>query len=949
MKIEWQVARSRVARRIGALFVFGTLVPLIAVAAVSYHQVRTELIERGFGNLAQLAAAYASSLNERLLAASDPLRAIAGAGPQSGVRWSNMERERLSAKFTGVQFDLRDGRTLQLFGHPLERPTLTSAELAHVGSGKFLLRSIRGDKKSTAITLVTAIDPSRPAEGTITGELNPSYLWGDGEDLPALTDFSVANEMGEVLYSSLDRPESALRSVRGANPTIADGRAKFDHFGIDRIAQFRELFLEPQFFVHGWTVLASKPEEDLLVPLARFRNIFIPTLGLTLCGIALLSLTLVRRTLVPLGRLIDGTRRVANKEFDTPVVVDSDDEFGELAFSFNAMSSRLGSQFTVLSTLAEIDRAILSRPDVGHVIETILLRIHHMIPACAASIAVFDRHDSATVSIYTRGADDDAPIGLARRPCPPGQVRVPAADPQGEWLEPTPSPPSFAKPLIELGASALFLLPIIWQQDVVALMVLGFRERDAFIDDAKANARSLADRVGVVFAAAAREEQLYYQAHYDSLTGLPNRLYFKDQLGLTLAQAHRGERPFALLYIDLDYFKSVNDGLGHAAGDIVLREAAERLRRCVREADAVARLGGDEFTIILREIDSPRDAQVVAEHVIAAMSQPFSALGHELFLNASIGIVLYPNDGTTPEGLLRNADTAMYRAKEGGRGRSAYFKEEMNVAAIERVNMERDLRHAIERREFTLHYQPIIESATGRPIGVEALVRWNHPERGLLAPSHFVNLAEQTGLVDAMGDWVLAEACTQFCDWRRRGVHLDYIAVNVSPRQFRQSDFVDKVVRTLRDTGLEPGKLEIEITESLLLEATAEVEEMIAALRATGVQIALDDFGTGYSSLAYLRRFPVNVVKIDRAFVKDLPDDSSSGAIVRAIVSMAHALDKRVVAEGVASAGQDAFLIKAGCDRLQGFHHSKPLASAELEAFLRNADAQSPPKRLYAV
>jgi diguanylate cyclase (GGDEF)-like protein len=946
LKVEWDIARSRVARRIGTLFLFGTLVPLIAVAALSYFQVRAELIERGYGNLAQLAAAYASSLNERMLAANDQLRAIAGTGPRASL--GKAESERLGSKFNAVQFELQGRRFVQLLGDHRDQAALTEAELAFLGSGKSLLRSVPAAGGPSTITLITAVDPSRPTAGTVAAELNPSYVWGDGEDLPALTDFSVANEKGDLLHSSLDQPDEALRAMRVNNPGAANGRVKFDHLGVIRIAQFRELFLEPHFFVHGWTVFATKPEEDLLVPLARFRDIFVPTLGLTLFGIALLSLTQVRRTLVPLERLIDGTRRVANKDFATPVVVDTADEFGELAASFNAMSSRLGSQFTVLSTLADIDRAILSRPDVSHVIETILLRIHLMIPACDACIAVLDRHDSEALCTYTRSAGRGVPINLERWPCSPGQATELGANPRGEWLEPGVPPPSFVRPLLDLGADALFMLPIVWHRAVVALMVLGFRDRDAFGDEAQSSARALADRVGVVFAATAREEQLYYQAHYDSLTGLPNRLYFKDQLGIALAQAHRGQRQFALVYIDLDNFKSVNDGLGHAAGDNVLREAAVRLRRCVREADAVARLGGDEFTIILREVASPRDAQVVAEHVIAAMSKPFSADGHELFLNASIGIALYPNDGATPEELLRNADTAMYRAKESGRGRSAFFEEEMNVAALARVSTERDLRHAIERREFVLHYQPIIDSATGRAVGVEALVRWNHSERGLLAPAHFVDLAEQIGLVDAMGDWVLEEACARFCEWRRKGLDLGYIAVNVSARQFRQPDFVDKVARTLQDAGIEPAKLEVEITESLLLEATAPIEEMIAALRELGVQIALDDFGTGYSSLAYLRRFPVNVVKIDRSFVKDLPDDSSSAAIVRAIVSMAHALDKQVVAEGVATAEQAAFLKRAGCDRLQGFHHSEPLAPAQLEVFLREAQAQSRPKRIYA-
>ncbi|MEO6565643.1 MAG: bifunctional diguanylate cyclase/phosphodiesterase [Casimicrobiaceae bacterium] len=402
-----------------------------------------------------------------------------------------------------------------------------------------------------------------------------------------------------------------------------------------------------------------------------------------------------------------------------------------------------------------------------------------------------------------------------------------------------------------------------------------------------------------------------------------------------IARTRRDREELSVLFVDLDYFKHVNDSVGHAAGDDVLVEAAERLQRCLRSSDIVGRLGGDEFTILVTDVKSGGDARIVAENVMAAMARPFVVAGNEHFLSASVGIAVYPGDGATADELLRNADTAMYRAKAAGRGQSVFFEERMNLAELDRVRAEQDLRHALEHNEFYLVYQPMLDLHTGQICGAEALLRWNHPEHGLLAPMHFIRLAEETGLIDGLGEWVMREACGQFRMLQEARTPLPRISVNVSARQFKRPHFAETVHRVLQETGIPNTCLEFEITESLLLDATAEVEATLRALSRSGVRIALDDFGTGYSSLAYLKRFPVDVVKIDRSFVKDLPADRSSAAITGAIISMAHALKIKVVAEGVATLEQSDFLRDLGCDFAQGYHYSKPLRAPELASFLR--------------
>ena len=442
----------------------------------------------------------------------------------------------------------------------------------------------------------------------------------------------------------------------------------------------------------------------------------------------------------------------------------------------------------------------------------------------------------------------------------------------------------------------------------------------------------------------ATQRQLEALATIDALTALPNRLYFKDQLERLLAQARREPQQFALLFIDLDNFKSINDSLGHAAGDDVLQQTAKRLTECVRETDTVARLGGDEFTIILPQIQSGRGPELVAEQVLKALAAPFTVAGNEHFLNASIGIALYPADGASADKLLRNADTAMYRAKESGRGCYVYFEERMNVSARARVNLERELRRAIEHGEFSLCYQPKLDLRNGRISGAEALLRWNSPEGGRRAPMEFIPLAEETGLIVPIGEWVLREACRQYAAWRREGIDLPHIAVNVSARQFKQKEFVKNIGSITRAEGIAPHCLELEITESLLIDSISGVEEMLHELRRMGIALGLDDFGTGYSSLAYLRRFPIKTVKIDRSFVSDLGTSADAGAIATAIIAMAHALDKQVVAEGVETKNQAALLARMKCDHIQGYHYSRPLPPTEFAQFFAEAAVTSASK-----
>jgi len=427
------------------------------------------------------------------------------------------------------------------------------------------------------------------------------------------------------------------------------------------------------------------------------------------------------------------------------------------------------------------------------------------------------------------------------------------------------------------------------------------------------------------------QERLQFLAHHDVLTELPNRTLFLDRLKQSLAYARWHNRLVAVMFLDLDRFKNINDTLGHDAGDRLLQELARRLHGCLRERDTIARFGGDEFVILLNDVAEAADVSMLAQKILDALKPTFFINGTHLHVTASIGISLFPIDGDESGRLLRNADTAMYRAKELGRNNFQFYSLEMSTRVLERLTLENSLRRAIERNEFVLHYQPQFDVRTGEIVGIEALLRWEHPEHGLVPPLNFVPLLEDTGLISSVGEWVLTTACTQLAAWQRQGWGGMRLAVNISGRQFERPDLPHLVTRTLADCGIEASQLELEITESVLMQHGSAVLEEVRRL---GVRLSVDDFGTGYSSLGYLRRFPIDTLKIDRSFIRDIPGDAEDAAIAHAIIMMGQSLKLELIAEGVETAVQQAFLQSCGCHLMQGYLFSKPLPVEEMDALL---------------
>jgi diguanylate cyclase (GGDEF)-like protein len=933
MKLHGTFLRSRVARRIFTLFLLSALIPSAGIAFLSIRQVDELLLQQTRAELAKLSKAHSMALYERLLLAEDLLQQLApdlsgDAHPRSDLS------TRANGKIASLSLIRSDATTQTLFGATTAIRYVPSADQRHhLAEGKTILFSVNGTLAQERVFMLRALSKDERGRGYLLAELDLRFLWGDPTELPYRTDVCVFTEVNEVLYCSTPTAPPILTAIASNGPPSASRELEWTDRHIRYLAGYYRILLKPKFFTHGWTVVVSQPESEALATASAFMQLFLPVLALAILLVVMLSVTQIRRTLVPLERLIDGTRRIAAQDFGDRIDIARRDEFGELADSFNTMASRLGKQFHALTTLSEIDRVILSTLDVDRVLAMILARFNDVVPADYICITIADPDSADTARSHVRDYHARRASFTARTQLQRDEIEQIAAEQDTFWVEPGAARKGYLAPLAAFPATAFLVLPIAWKDKLSGIIVLGYRTRPVLTGDEMAHARDFRDRLGVALSTAARDEQLYYQARYDALTGLPNRLYFKDQLSQELLKAARAQTCLAVLFVDLDHFKNVNDTAGHSAGDVVLQEVARRLKQCSRESDFIARLGGDEFMLLLPGITTPESAGVFADKVVQVMARPFLVEGEERFLSASVGIGVYPHDGTTADALVKNADTAMYRAKATGRNRSVYFEDRMNVEARARVALERELRRAVAQGEFELHYQPQLDLRSGEICGAEALLRWNHPQRGLLLPSHFIGLAEEIGLIEPLGRWILDQACAQYQLLALRGIRLNRLSVNVSARQFRQSDFVDFVARTVAKHEVLPLCLELEITESLLMSANNEVNQALRALKDLGIRLAIDDFGTGYSSLAYLKQFSFDVVKIDKSFVKDLETNAESHAITSAIVAMAHALRKEVVAEGVETEGQLAILRSLACDQIQGFLFAETLEPHKFTEF----------------
>jgi diguanylate cyclase (GGDEF)-like protein len=988
--------RSKFGRRLLILFVGCALVPMAVLAVLSYRHVKQQLYRQSETRLQQANRALAQAIFERLLLLDATLKSIppraiiqldaAKRLPRLAPRSKPLQKPKLGnrtqaaspdgrlamggilldrmpkpsaarsradlieaskaliagldllarQRFVAVAFVGDDGKAIEVFGRLTRRPRLSARDTSDLGLGLPLISIVRSKRERSRIYLLRRLVRRGEVRGTFVGELSPEYLWGSlDQSLPSpTTRVAVLDDSGHVLFSSSKSPippKKVMPQTVWTPRDTAKGQLATDYY----LTASSPITLDAAFAAQPWTVVFSESKNEVLEPMVEFTNTFLIVVGFSSLAVLLLSVSQIRRSVLPLEELQKGTRRIAQRDFNSRVTVTSRDEFEQLASSFNTMATQLGRQFNALATAAEIDRAVLSATDATAIVDTVLGRIRDVFPCSMVSVTlgIADGAKSviSVIQDHENGSRHVERIGLR-----PSDVQALLTGPEVLEIRNGASVPAYLGPLAELGASSFVVLPLSYQRQLSGIIALGERFDLVPTEEDRVQMRRLADQAAVALANARMLEQVRELAYYDSLTGLPNRLSYKERLAYALEQASRNQRLVAAFFIDLDHFSRVNDTLGHEVGDQLLRHVASRLRSCCREredevgpafatlAPEVARLGGDEFTVIMPGLHDAQDAAKLARRILSSFAQPVRVGTHEIFINASIGIAIYPYDGEDIDTLLMHADTAMYKAKEqGGSSYQAYSKS-MTTSALQRMTLENDLRRALERNEFEVHYQPIVDAYTNTVVGAEALLRWRHPELGLLLPSEFIPIAEENGLIVPMGEWILQSACLQNRSWQDAGLPRIRVSVNLSSRQLKRS-LTDTIGRALQISGLEPRYLSLELTESVLVNHQREGTEALHALRAMGLHLAVDDFGTGYSSFSYLKHFPLDTLKIDRSFIREIAIHPDDAAITTAIIAMGHALGLRVIAEGVETEAHLTLLQKQGCDEVQGYLVGRPV------------------------
>ena len=939
MNLKTAFLESRFGRRVFILFFVAALIPAGLSALVSYTQVGKALGKQSIENLRDDARSHALLLIEKLTLADAFLGELAEQAKNGSPDSETIsgKDEELTRWYVSVS-RVRGGSLKDHLPAGMSRNDAATMSLSPAKSAVILATN---RQSASRVFLARPIGQQPDLTDYLLAELNPRYLWGDHSLYPELVDFCVMSDAGMVLSCSRPVPAKVLDSLNQSSRTPSIYQVKWQSNGNEFVGSGWHLFVNSRFVGEDWMVLAFQPQRAAFAALAGFNSLYLKVAFLALVMVAFLSSVQIRRSLLPLQSLLAGTRRIAVRDFSSPIEVHSGDEFEHLAGSMNNMSERLRRQFLALGALARVDRLILSSKGLEPVTEAILRDIREVVPC-----------DFVLAGIVDRDADDFVQL-IAPAPAGSGQTashRVNLSTAEKRYLQETgshavvtESGPRFeaVASLFAAGAAKVCIFPIMRAADAAGFIALGYAGADLPDDSQLQPAVDFADRIAVAMSAAEHEERLHKQAHFDSLTGLPNRQLFFDRLSQELSYARRDNRLGALMFIDLDNFKHLNDSLGHGAGDELLKAAAERLQKCVRDADTVARLGGDEFTVIVSGIPSVSTASSIADLILDQFSRPFLFGRIEHLVTASIGITLFPDDGMDAEKLLKNADTAMYKAKGDGRARKAFYEDRMHKSAMRRLEIEAELRRAVEAgNQLRLQYQPQVNLSTGKLSGAEALVRWHNPERGLVPPNEFITVAEDCGVIHELGLWVLRRAAEQFMTWKKAGFEPVRICVNVSTRQFELNTFASHVRTILLESGLRPCELELEITESLLADDRSSISANLGELQRMGIRIAIDDFGTGYSSLSYLRRFRFDTLKIDRAFVTGLPESSELSGITNSIVQMAHALGKNVVAEGIENLQELAFLKAIGCDEAQGYYLARPLDAEAFESFMHELHAR---------
>ncbi|MCI0508348.1 MAG: EAL domain-containing protein [Gammaproteobacteria bacterium] len=932
MKISYTVFQSRVARRLFILFLVSSLIPILTLGYLSYTSVSKTLLEQSRQHLHHVSKSVGYTIIERLDNLHRELATIAlrykdHIAANKPVEQFDIDRKSRNS-FSAIVINSKQKKYVPLYNGIDELPDLSSTQLVHLQNGNPVLIFSNYSSFQKKLLMLVSLDVAASRPSLMIAEINQDLFW-DFETIIHNPSFAcITTEHYENLYCSTSNIKLAnLKSALEAN-NESSAIFNWNENNTDFIAYYWTIFLEGKFATSPWLVVLSKPKLENQASIDNIKSIYPVVVVLSFLLVILLTASQLRRNLTPLELLQKATKEVASGNFNTQVHVTSNDEFQELANSFNNMAVRLDRQFRSLSVMAEIDRIILSSSNKDYVVDTVLRRIKDIVPCDYVLLSVLDR-ESITSDLKNTTSKLNETIFKNVIKIEEGDTKLLLAHPKYLIMKSTQHAPSYAKEIVKKGVRTLVLYPIIISGHLHAVISLGFIETHKPYTEDLDHGKEMADRIAVALSNASKEEKIYEQANFDSLTKLPNRTLLSDRLEQAVQRARRDGSQIATLLVDIDRFKAINDSLGHTAGDQLLIEVATRLSSVISETDTLGRLSGDEFVVILSDIGYSKNSTSMitstAESVLNAIKYPFVIQNHEVGVSASIGISMFPADTTHTEDLLRFAEIAMYHAKSQGKGAYQFYSKDINASSVAQLVLENNLRQAVRHDELELHYQPQIDRATGKIVGAEALLRWHHPELGDLSPADLLPIADTSGLIVSIGDWVLRKACKQIRHWLDEGLPVPRVAINLSAHQFREQNLIKRVRQILKEFDLDVNYLELEITEDTIMTDIDKTAVTLRTLNEMGVRLAVDDFGTGYSSLSYLAKFPIQYLKIDQSFIKDMTRDPNMASIVSAMIALAHSLRLQVVAEGIETQEQYDYLDRLNCDLLQGYLISAPL------------------------
>jgi diguanylate cyclase (GGDEF)-like protein len=923
-----EIYKTKLSRRLFSQFFISAFIPVLVLSVISFYTV-SELLERNATRqIYAESRAVGLTLYDRILTAESNLLNLSKVVNENK---ESIKSDGWSKKIYSSLYIVNiDSAEEIFFGDDVVPIKLTDAQLNHLEKNKRLLLISDTDDNQARILMVNALSPQN--NRFMVAVLNPDYLW----DITTKESdaYCVSVEHKTLVYCPIfiDQVEKFQELKAQLFSVRSKGLQEIFIEDKQYLSNIWDIFLEANFNLNSMSVIYLMPKKNALQEYDYYVDALPLSMAITLLLVIIISSVQMRRSLTPLMKLIQGARKIITGDFTKKVNIKSNDEFEVLGSTFNAMVNRIGEQFERIKSLADIDRLILSTSDTDYIAKVLIDYIPSVVAADNVAILLVDPEVINEGALYFKKTIDSE-LDKSKLILNESELKE-LANTKDVIQKTNEDDLCCLSPLVELSIVKFFISPIQSHADVLGVICLGYYEDTELDDVLRTSLIEMADRAAVAFSNANSEKKLYHQAHHDSLTDLPNRFLFQDNLQNAINQAINTNTAVGLLFIDLDRFKSVNDSLGHSIGDDLLIQVSKIFKKCAHLYDSVSRFGGDEFVIIvsgLKQEGMKDQTRKIANEIIELMSVPIVMNNREFHIDPSIGIAIFPGDANNLNDLLKNADTAMYEAKSVSTGTGTYrnYKKQQNKEILARLELENYLRHALEKDEFELYYQPKINLHDSKIYSVEALIRWHHPEQGMVSPGIFVPLAEEIGLITDIGFWVMKTACEQSKVWNDNGIELN-IAINISTDQFRQPNLYENMVAILDETGVNPDTIELEITESSTIENFPKTIRLLNQFKEHGLKISIDDFGTGHSSMTYLQKIPIDKLKIDKSFIDNINLRDDSASITKAIVALAHSLSLTVVAEGVETKAQYDFLEDIHCDEAQGFFLSRPLPEKEL-------------------